>query len=214
MHNVEEALRFAAAVSSSSAFFLKLEGGMSSESETPKEIEHVTEGKPTGRKKIFIAAGVALAVLGIGAPVGYFLIAPSQAPEEELAAESVELEPEKEAPPAAAPAEDESLALLEGEEMLGAIVPFDAFLVNLSGGKYLRLQLQAEMETPDVPRRLYGRIVPIRDGIITMLTQKTATELEDTLGKDALKKSIKDLMNEQLKRQDVRRIYFTQFVIQ
>ncbi len=211
---MEEALRFAAAVGSSSTFFLKQEGGMSSESETPKQIEHATEGKPTDRKKIFIAAGVALAVLGIGAPVGYFLIAPSQAPEEELAAESVELEPEKEASPAVAPAEDESLALLEGEEMLGAIVPFDAFLVNLSGGKYLRLQLQAEMETPDVPRRLYGRIVPIRDGIITMLTQKTATELEDTLGKDALKKSIKELMNEQLKRQDVRRIYFTQFVIQ
>jgi flagellar basal body-associated protein FliL len=93
-------------------------------------------------------------------------------------------------------------------------VPFETFLVNLSGGKYLRLQMQAEMETPDVPRRLYGRIVPIRDGVITMLTQKAATDLESAEGKELLKKSIKDLINEQLKRQDVRRIYFTQFVIQ
>jgi flagellar basal body-associated protein FliL len=187
---------------------------MSSESENPKEIEHVTDGKASSRKKIVIAAGVVLAVLGVGAPVGYFLLTPSQAPEETVEEAPVELEADTGASVAVVPNEDENLALVEGEELLGAIVPFDTFLVNLSGGKYLRLQLQAEMETPDVPRRLYGRIVPIRDGIITMLTQKTATELEDPLGKDALKKSIKDYMNEQLKRQDVRRIYFTQFVIQ
>jgi flagellar basal body-associated protein FliL len=187
---------------------------MSSESENPKAIEHVTEGKTNGRKKLVIAAGVSLAVLGIGAPVGYFLLVPSQEPEEVAEPAPVVIEADKEGHSAEAPVEDETLALLEGEEALGAIVPFDAFLVNLAGGKYLRLQLQAEMETPDVPRRLYGRIVPIRDGIITMLTQKTATELEDAAGKDVLKKSIKELINEQLKRQDVRRIYFTQFVIQ
>ncbi len=187
---------------------------MSSDSETPKQLEHVSEAPAVGRKKIFIAAGVAVALLGIGVPVGYLLIAPSKAPEQQPAEAPVVADLDKEAPLSAVPVEDESLALLDGEESLGAIVPFDTFLVNLSGGKYLRLQLQAEMESPDVPRRLYGRIVPIRDGVITMLTQKTAAELEDALGKEALKKSIKEFMNEQLKRQDVRRIYFTQFVIQ
>ncbi len=189
---------------------------MSSDSEKPKEIEHVTDAKATSRKKIIIAAGVALSVLGIGAPLGYFLMTPSEAPEEKEAAEAaaVVIANDKESSSAAEPEEDETLTLLDNEEALGAIVPFDTFLVNLSGGKYLRLQLQAEMETADVPRRLYGRIVPIRDGIITMLTQKNASELEDALGKEALKKSIKDLINEQLRRQEVRRIYFTQFVIQ
>lgn len=187
---------------------------MSSESETPKQIEHVSDGPAVGRKKIFIAAGVALAMLGTGTPVVYFLLTPSKAPEQQTSEAALVVDIDKEAPSSAVAVEDESLALLDGEESLGAIVPFDTFLVNLTGGKYLRLQLQAEMETPDVPRRLYGRIVPIRDGIITMLTQKTASELEDTLGKEALKKSIKEFMNEQLKRQDVRRVYFTQFVIQ
>jgi flagellar basal body-associated protein FliL len=102
----------------------------------------------------------------------------------------------------------------EGEELLGAIVPLDAFLVNLSGGKYIRLQVQAELETPDIPRRFYSRVVPMRDQIITLLTQKTATELEDASGKEKLKLAIKDIMNQQLRREDVRRIYFTQFVIQ
>lgn len=187
---------------------------MADESDKPKEIEHTSGATTSSRKKAVLAAGVAVAILGIGAPIGYFLIGPSEAPEESVGVvESIsqtEDEPQAEAPQA----EEESLALLEGEEALGAIVPLDTFLVNLSGGKYLRLQLQAEMETPDIPKRLYTRLVPIRDGIITMLTQKTATELENAEGKDTLKRSIKDLMNEQLRRQDVKRIYFTQFVIQ
>ena len=187
---------------------------MASEAEKPKEIEHKSGESPSSKKKMVLMAGIALVVIGIGAPLGYFLIKPSEAPKEADEGATVALEVEKEAPAEVEDVEDETLALLDGEEALGAIVPFDTFLVNLSGGKYLRLQLQAEMETPDVPRRLYGRIVPIRDGIITMLTQKTAADLESSNGKEELKKTIKEFMNEQLRRQEVKRIYFTQFVIQ
>jgi flagellar basal body-associated protein FliL len=47
-----------------------------------------------------------------------------------------------------------------------------------------------------------------------MLTEQSATTLEDSQGKEKIKKNIRDLINEQLRREDVRRIYFTQFVIQ
>jgi flagellar FliL protein len=187
---------------------------MADESEKPKEIEHKAGGVVSARKKLLLAGGIATAILGVGAPLGYFLVTSPEAPQEEADVVEGVVEPEKGIEEEEAPAEDESLTLLEGEEALGAIVPLDTFLVNLSGGKYLRLQLQAEMETPDVPKRLYSRIVPIRDGIITMLTQKAAADLEGVEGKEVLKKSIKDLMNEQLRRQDVKRVYFTQFVIQ
>jgi len=187
---------------------------MASEAEKPKEIEHQSRESTSPKKKMFLMAGVALTVVSIGAPLGYFLIRPSEAPKEVEDAVPEVIDAAKEEHSEAEPSEDEALSLLDGEEALGAIVPFDTFLVNLSGGKYLRLQLQAEMETPDVPRRLYGRIVPIRDGIITMLTQKTSADLESSNGKDELKKGIKEFMNEQLRRQEVKRIYFTQFVIQ
>jgi len=187
---------------------------MAEQSEKPKEIEHAA-GAKTSRRKLVLLAGVVTAVLGVGAPVGYLLFKPADAPKEEPAVGvDAAMESVKEPQVEVAPVEDDALTLLEGEEALGAIVPFDTFLVNLSGGKYLRLQVQAEMETPDIPRRLYGRIVPIRDGIITMLTQKSAADLESVEGKSSLKKGIKDLINEQLHKQDVRRIYFTQFVIQ
>lgn len=187
---------------------------MASESEKPKEIEDQSVESASPKRKMFLMAGVALTVVGIGAPLGYFLIKPSEAPREQEEALPEIVNPATEERSEVEPADDEALSLLDGEEALGAIVPFDTFLVNLSGGKYLRLQLQVEMETPDVPRRLYGRIVPIRDGIITILTQKTAADLESSNGKDELKKSIKEFVNEQLRKQEVKRIYFTQFVIQ
>jgi flagellar basal body-associated protein FliL len=57
-------------------------------------------------------------------------------------------------------------------------------------------------------------MVPIRDSIITLLTQQDASDLEDLKGKEKLKKNIRELINERLHREDVRRVYFTQFVIQ
>lgn len=189
---------------------------MADKSESPKEIEHKPDVKaPSSKKKILLIAGISLVTLGVGAPVGYFLLKPGEAPvEQQPQVEEVVAQPEPVEADKKEEGAHEELALLEGEEAMGAIVPFDTFLVNLSGGKYLRLQLQAEMETPDIPRRLYSRIVPIRDGIITMLTEKTAADIESSQGKEELKKTIKVFINEQLKRQDVRRIYFTQFVIQ
>jgi flagellar FliL protein len=188
---------------------------MADKSESPKEIEHKPEGAaPSNKKKILLIAGVSLVTLGVGAPVGYFLLKPAAAPVEAPQVEAVVDHEEPQAQEKKEEGADEELALMEGEEALGAIVPFETFLVNLNGGKYLRLQLQAEMETPDIPRRLYARIVPIRDAIITLLTEKTAADLDSPQGKDELKKTVKVIINEQLKRQDVRRIYFTQFVIQ
>jgi flagellar basal body-associated protein FliL len=104
--------------------------------------------------------------------------------------------------------------LEEGEEPLGAIVPLETFLVNLSGGKYIRAQVQVEFESLDVPRRFYTRSVPIRDGIISMLTQMTAENLESAKGKDKLRAEIRSVINTTLRKEEVRRVYFTQFVIQ
>jgi flagellar FliL protein len=156
-------------------------------------------------------------VLAVGAPVGYFLLkqpAPATEGDESKGAEVPDIKEQKENSESTITQPVHEVELAEGEELLGAIVPLDAFLVNLSGGKYIRLQVQAELETPDIPRRFYSRVVPMRDQIISLLTQKTAAELEGGDGKEKLKQAIKDIMNQQLRREDVRRIYFTQFVIQ
>jgi flagellar basal body-associated protein FliL len=177
--------------------------------------EQVTaSSSASGKKSLFVFVAVFLLIVGVGAPVGYFLLQePPLEIEEEIS--EVDIAPVEEAKlQAEVEQSSHEVELEEGEELLGAIVPLDAFLVNLSGGKYIRLQVQAELETPETPSRFYSRVVPMRDQIITLLTQKTAGELEDSAGKEKLKTSIREIMNQQLRREDVRRIYFTQFVIQ
>jgi flagellar basal body-associated protein FliL len=172
------------------------------------------------RKGVVLVAGLSVAILLVGVPVVYMLFNSGSEAVEETASKDVvdTLNGEKISAEGAlnndSASEQADEELLDGEELIGAIAPFDTFLVNLSGGKYLRLQLQVEMEERDIPRRFYTRLVPIRDGIITLLTQKSASDLEDVRGKEVLKRAIRDLINEQLKRQDVKRVYFTQFVIQ
>jgi flagellar FliL protein len=47
-----------------------------------------------------------------------------------------------------------------------------------------------------------------------MLTQMTAENLESAKGKDKLRAEIRSVINTTLRKEEVRRVYFTQFVIQ
>lgn len=102
----------------------------------------------------------------------------------------------------------------EGEEALGAIIPLDTFLLNLPGGKYIRVQMQLEFQGMEIPSRFYGRLVPVRDSIITLISNEKAEDLQTSKGKEDLKENVRKIVNEQLRKELVRRVYFTQFVIQ
>jgi flagellar basal body-associated protein FliL len=180
------------------------------EEEKQENPEVATPAAPSKRKRALIAAGGVLGLLVlVGAPASYFLL------KEEKPKEVTEVAPEMAPEPEYKPEGfDDTEELEEGEEPLGAIVPFETFLVNLSGGKYIRAQIQVEFETLDVPRRFYTRQVPIRDSIISLLTQQTADGLTAQNGKDKLRTEIRSLINAAVRKEEVRRVYFTQFVIQ
>jgi flagellar FliL protein len=168
-----------------------------------------TPEAPNRTKRVLMAVGGIVGLLVVvGAPAGYFLLKKEPQEVQEVAPE---MAPEPEYKPEGLDDEEE---LEEGEEPLGAIVPMDTFLVNLSGGKYIRAQIQVEFESLDVPRRFYTRQVPIRDSVISLLTQRTADSLDSARGKDALRAEVRSLINTILRKEEVRRVYFTQFVIQ
>jgi flagellar FliL protein len=102
----------------------------------------------------------------------------------------------------------------EGEAAIGAIYPLESFIVNLTGGRYLRAQIRLEFEGREVPRRFFPRIVPVRDLIIKVLSAKRAEDVLASQGREALKVEIKDRVNELLRREDVKNVYFSQFVVQ
>jgi flagellar FliL protein len=56
--------------------------------------------------------------------------------------------------------------------------------------------------------------VLVRDTLISLLASKTQDDLATVRGRDALKGEIRDAVNGILRNDDVKRVYFTQFVIQ
>lgn len=109
---------------------------------------------------------------------------------------------------------DDEDELEEGEEPLGAIYPFDALVLNLKGGGYARCQIQIEFVDQDVPARFLSRLVPIRDALISLITSKESKELLSERGKADLKKEVREKINTILKKEEVKNVYFTQFVVQ
>ena len=164
------------------------------------------------KKALFIGvgAGVGLLLL-IGIPLIIMLMrSKPQIDPHALPADAAKLQEPQHQPEGAAGEEE----IEEGEEPLGAILPLETFILNLSGGKYIRMQIQFEFDGRDIPKRLYPRMVPLRDAIITLVTRKAADDLASEKGKEILRKELRDTVNEMLRKEEVKRVYFTQFVIQ
>ncbi|MBX7144921.1 MAG: flagellar basal body-associated FliL family protein [Oligoflexia bacterium] len=166
--------------------------------------------KSGSKKAIFIGLGVVVLLIAIGVPVAFFALRKPATDEKGLPAD---LASGEEGKLVAEGSHDED-ELEEGEEALGAIFPMETLVVNLSGGRYIRLQIQLEFTERDVPKRFFARLVPVRDALIEMLGRRSADDLLGDKGKEELKKSIRESINELMKREEIKRVYFTQFVIQ
>ncbi len=180
--------------------------------EKGKGEEAAPQAAPTkSKKKLFIIIGaVVFLIAAIGAPVAYMSLRPKNDQTQELAGDAASEDSETGSLEGSAD-EDQ---LQEGEKALGAIFPLESFVVNLQGGRYIRCQVQLEFEERDVPQRFYQRLVPIRDSMIRLLAGKTAEDMVSEKGKDGLKVQVKDTVNEILKKEEVKNVYFTQFVVQ
>ncbi len=184
--------------------------------ENEKDAAQQSAPQAFGRKKLLLiaAGGLVGCVLLIGTPL-YFLSGDSkeEKPETEVVVPPKEDKEQQET--AYLEGYNEELELGENEEMPGAIFPMESYVVNLaSKGNYLRCQIQIEFEGLDVPQRFYARLVPIREGIIRILTSRKADEILNWDGKESLKDEIRTMINETLRKEVVRKVYFTQFVIQ
>lgn len=179
------------------------------EDAAPKEDGEASASK---KKLLFLVGGIVLLVLLIGTPLLlYFMLGSSE--------EGVEKEN-----PEAAKDKQELVLLMEGfeeedetsevEKPLGAFYPFDTFVVNLSGGGYLRCQAHIEFVKRDIPKKFLSKLVPIRDSLINVLSNKSRKDLGDEEGRADLKTEMKETINEKLRKQEVERVYFTEFVIQ
>lgn len=175
-----------------------------------KDEEKTEEAAPPKKSKTMLLVIVGGVVLLIAVGVGAFFMMKSgkDANKEELAADAAQ-EEEGVAPEGAG----EEEPLQEGEEAMGALFPLDTFVVNLSGGRYLRIQIQLEFAERNIPRTFYQKIVPFRDEIITALGNKSAEEILSEKGKDNLRKQVQEAANNLMHKELIKRVYFTQYIV-
>ena len=181
--------------------------------------EEVAEGG--GKKKMFIIIGAAVAaalVLGIVA----FTMMGNGDKKTKKEGETAQAEG------ATAPAADAhgapAAAAHGGTPAAGAAVspaanifPLEPFIVNIYDGqelRYLKVKVELEMASPAVKAEIEGRLAPIRDSVLILLSAKTLQDIQDVQGKNALKDEILGAINKNIPPGKVAKVYFTDFVVQ
>jgi flagellar FliL protein len=102
------------------------------------------------------------------------------------------------------------------EEFIGALVPLETFLVNLAdsrGSKIAKVNMELEVEGEKVEQEIEKRKPQIRDIIIFLLSSKNREQVSSRAGKDQLKGEIRDTVNSFLTKGKIKRVYFTEFIL-
>lgn len=161
---------------------------MAKEKEEVKESE---EDKPKKSKLKLIIIGVLVLLLGGGGYFGY---------------SKYEKGKEKEAE-------------AEEEKKVSINCPLKSFVVNLYDKRgvekrYLKVTMELEVGKEKHKLKVEENIPQLRDTILILLSSQTLKEINTMEGKLELKHGILSRMNQVLGEKIVRRIYYTEFVVQ
>ncbi len=161
-----------------------------------KEPEKKAEAGGSKKKLIIIIAAVVVLLIGAGVGAYFFLNSNGDN----------SLTPEQEQ------------ALLERQaKEIGPMVDLESFIVNiLDQGevRYLKAAITLEADTPEAAAEINQRMPQIKDAILLLIGNKTFAELSDLQGRLQLRAELLNRVNSLLLVGKVKRIYFTDFVVQ
>lgn len=164
-----------------------------------------------GKKKLFIIIGAAVGVAIILAAVFMMM---GKGDKKDKAKEGAEAGAHDAAPKA----EAGSHGAASGAAAAATnIFPLEPFIVNIYDGqelRYLKVKVEIEMANAGVKADLDGRLAPIRDAILVLLSTKTLQDIQDVQGKNQLKDEILTAINKIIPPGKISKIYFTDFVVQ
>jgi flagellar FliL protein len=105
------------------------------------------------------------------------------------------------------------------EEQMSIVLPLKSFVVNLFdkrgiGKRYLKISMELEVGKEEDKLKIDNHIPQLRDTVLILLSSQTLNEINTMEGKLELKNAIVLRMNQILGNKTVRRIYFTEFVVQ
>lgn len=180
---------------------------MADKAEKPEEAA-AEEG---GEKKklplwVIILIASQVVVLG-GAVVAFKMISSSSASKEET-----------QAPPTAAEQKVDPTKVTDPKTLVGPQFDLAPFVINLiddgRGPRYLKVEIKFEMESEALKGEIESRLSQVRDEMLTLLSSKRQTDVETSDGKRILKDEIFTRVNKILVTGRIKRVYFTEFVVQ
>lgn len=160
-----------------------------------KEPEKDSEGSGGSKKKLIIIVAIVLLLIGGGVGAYFF-----------MAGGEDKISPE----------EEKALAAEKAKEV-GPMVNIDTFIVNIlddEESRYLKAAITIEVDGEAASMELTSRMPQIKDAILLLVGNKTFNELSDLQGKIQLRAELINKLNSILAKGKVKRIYFTDFVVQ
>lgn len=177
--------------------------------------EEAAEGG--GKKKMIIIIGAAVAVALILGVVAFMMLGKGgdKTKKEGEAAQAEGAAAGAHAAPAEAPAAGGAAG--GAASPAANIFPLEPFIVNIYDGqelRYLKVKVELEMIGPAVKGEIEGRLAPIRDSVLILLSAKTLQDIQDVQGKNTLKDEILGAINKNIPPGKISKVYFTDFVVQ
>lgn len=101
--------------------------------------------------------------------------------------------------------------------VIGPMYSLDPFVVNLidyNGRRYLKTEIDLELENDKMTAEIERKVPFIRNIIINVLSSKTFKDISSIEGKDSLRREIVYRVNRALSGGKVKNVYFKDFVVQ
>ena len=179
------------------------------------------EKKKSGNLLLIIIIAVLFLIIIIGGIIAFMMMGSH---EEEAGAATTTKEAsahgdEKASEAAAAESEHADSGDSHGESSteVGIMFPLDLFTVNLlseSGRRYLKVEMNLELEGEELAIELEKKKPVLRDIIIRILSSKSLEEISTAKGKETLKEQIVSELNKRVKDGKIKNVYFVDFVVQ
>jgi flagellar FliL protein len=113
----------------------------------------------------------------------------------------------------------DATAATQQKKNVSIVCPLKSFVVNLQdkrgvGKRYLKVTIEVEVGGEEGKQLIDSQNPQLRDSILLLLSSQTLEEINTMDGKLALKQELLSRMKQVLGDGVVRRIYFTEFVVQ
>ena len=185
-----------------------------------KDEQAPAEAEGGSKKKLFIIIGAGVAVALILGVVAFMLL--GKGSKKEAGKEGAKTEAKAEGGHGAAAegghgaAEGGHGGGKEGAAGANNMFPMEPYIVNIYDGQELRyLKVKIELEMAGATKAdLDGRLAPMRDAVLVLLSAKTLHDIQDVQGKNQLKEEILVAINKIITPGKISKVYFTDFVVQ